>query len=229
MSLSVEELRELARIATSSHGAPAGPTPEEVARLTSVRPTEVATYLDSEDRNLRVAALRALSFADGPVAAEAILRGLDDPVKRVREVAAKCSPRFVSDPRVVARLQKAVTQAETGSAQAALAVLAGTYSSPYGLSQLEPVAEALRHLARLPRYRQQVLASLLRAPTLTEETSALLREFVVNGSKAEAVAATRRLCGFRVVRKELLSEGELRSAERAFGEVWYWAPPAVGA
>ena len=224
MSLSVEELRELARIATAGRGSTPDPDDEGAAGLASVDPADVMAYLDSEDRNIRVAALRVLSFTDGPVAAEGVLRGLDDPMKRVREVAAKCSPRFVSDPRVVARLQKAVAEAETGSARPAFAVLAGTYSSPYGLSQLEPVADALGRLAHLPRYRQQVLASLLRARSLTEETRALLREFVLNGTKEEAVAATRRLCGFWVTSKAFLSDEELRTAERAWGEVWYWVP-----
>jgi hypothetical protein len=228
VSLTVEELRELSRLATAGRWGPPDPDSPEQLRLSSVDPAEVAAHLGSEDRNVRVAALRVLGFGHGPAAVEGILRGLDDPVKRVREVAAKSAPRFISDPRVVARLQKAVAEGETGSARPAFQVLAGTHVSTYGLTQFEPITEALAGLARLPRYRQQVLAALVRSAELTEATTALLRDYVTSGSKAEAVAATRRLCGFRVVRKELLSEEQLRVAERAWGDVWFWVPETGG-
>jgi hypothetical protein len=67
-----------------------------------------------------------------------------------------------------------------------------------------------------------VLVSLLRARSLSDEASALLREFVATGSKEEAVFATRRLCGLRVERFEVLDEETLRGGERAWGRVWYW-------
>ena len=63
--------------------------------------TDVLPHLDSDDRNIRVAALRVLAFCDGPAAADGILRGLDDPMRRVRNVAAKSSVRFLDDPRIV--------------------------------------------------------------------------------------------------------------------------------
>ena len=225
MSLSVEELRELARIATAGRSAPPGPDSEDGIRLGAVDPAEVATFLDSEDRNVRVAALRVLAFCDGPTAVTGILRGLDDPVKRVREVAAKSSPRFISEPGVVARLQQAVARGETGSARPAFEVLAGSHVSPYGLAQFEPISDALAALARLPRYRAQVLSALLRAWSLNPETETILREYVAGGSREEAVAATRRLCGYRVMRKEILSAEQLLVAERALGDVWYWVAP----
>ena len=229
MSLSVEELKVLSRIATTGRSGPPEPDSHDGVRLAAADPAEVAAHLDSEDRNVRVAALRVLAFADGPVAVKGILQGLDDPVKRVREVAAKCSARFISDPQITARLQRAVADDETGSARPAFGILAGLSFSTNGLAQFEPVVEALAELARLPRYRQEVLSALLRTPKLTEETKALLRDYVANGSKAEAVAATRRLCGFWVTRQEALSDEQLRGAERAWGQVWYWVPaPTVG-
>ena len=224
MSLSVDELRDLARVATAGRWAPPEPDSVEGRRLASVEPADVVVHLDSSDRNIRVAALRVLGFSRGPAAVEGILRGLDDPVKRVREVAAKSSPRFVGEPRVLARLQRAVAEGETGSSRPAFQVLAGTHMSTYGLAQLEPVTEALSVLARLPKYRQEVLSALLKARDLTDETTAILRDYVSRGTRGEAVAATRRLCGLRVVRKELLSKEQLRAAEPAFGDVWYWVP-----
>ena len=212
MSLTVEELRELARQAVAL--GPDGP---------SVRAGEVLPHLDSDDRNVRVAALRVLAFCDDGDAVDGILRGLDDPVKRVREVAAKSSPRFLQDPRVIARLRRAAEDDETGSARPAMQILGGIYHSPYGLMSIEPVAEALAALATSPKHRMQVLVSLLRARSLSDETVALLREFVASGSKQEAVFATRRLDGFRVERIEFLSEGAARlAADRAWGDLWYW-------
>ena len=228
MSLSVEELRGLSRIATAGRAGPLQPDSPEGIELGAVDPAEVAAHLDSEDRNVRVATLRVLAFADGPVAIQGILRGLDDPVKRVREVAAKCSPRFISNPEIVARLQKAVADRETGSARPAFGILAGLSVSTNGLSQFEPVTAALVELAQLPRYRQEVLSALLRTPRLTEEMAAILRDYVTNGSKAEAVAATRRLCGLWVTRQEALSDEQLKGAERAWGQVWYWVPAPTG-
>jgi hypothetical protein len=183
---------------------------------------DALVHLDSDDRNVRVAALRVLAFAEGPAAAAGILRGLDDPVRRVREVAAKSSARFVDNERVVARLVQAVENDEPGSAGAALQVLGGFYGSPHGLTQVEPVARAMASLAHLPRHRQAVLVALLRAKRLDDGTRAVLRDFVTDGTKDEAVAATRRLCGLRVERREVLSDAVRQSAERAWGDLWYW-------
>ena len=210
--LTVDQLRERAR-KTVGLGGPDGPP---------VPAAEVLPHLDSGDRNVRVAALRVLAFSDEPAVADGIIRGLDDPVKRVREVAAKSSIRFLGDQRVIDRLRRAVEDDETGSCRPALEILGGVYHAPYGLMAVEPVAEAMAALAAIPAHRQQVLASLLRARALTDDVAAVLRDFVRDGSKEEAVAATRRLCGLRIERRELIDEDILRTAEPARGHLWYW-------
>jgi hypothetical protein len=217
MPLTVEELRATAS-EVMSHGWAGPPEPPSVAV------TDVLTHLDSEDRNVRVAALRVLAFCDAPAAVVGILRGLDDPVRRVREVAAKSSPRFLTDVRVVERLKLAVERDERGSARPAVEILGGMFHSPFGIFAVEPITSALAALVDHPKYRKQVLLALLRARTLTDETTALLRTFVRDGSKEEAVFATRRLDGFRVARsEELIGDTEVRrTADRAFGDVWYW-------
>lgn len=208
MSLTVEELRALARQAVTS-----GPDGR------SVRADEVLPHLDSDDRNVRVAALRLLAWCDGPTAADGILLGLDDPKRRVREVAAKSSIRHLGDPRVVARLVRAIEVDDLGSTRAALEILGGVYGGA-----VEPVTDALATLAKLPKYRRDVLGHLLRARNLTDDVAAILREYVRDGTKEEAVAATRRLCGFRVERFEILDAETLANAERAWGKVWFWVP-----
>ena len=217
MPLTVEELRATAR-EVMAHGSSGPPEPP------SVDVADVLAQLGSEDRNVRVAALRVLAFCSEPAAADGILRGLDDPVKRVREVAAKSSVRFLDDRRVVDRLRLAVERDERGSARPAVEILGGMFHSPFGLFAVEPIASALATLMHLPNHRRQVLLALLRARTLTDETTSLLRDFVRDGSKEEAVYATRRLDGFRVARaEELIGDTEVRRiGDRAWGDVWYW-------
>jgi HEAT repeat protein len=214
MSLTVEQLKDLARTTTALGGPDGAPA----------RAADVLPHLDSDDRNVRVAALRLLAWCEEPEAADGILRGLDDEKKRVREVAAKSSPRFLGDERVVARLLRAVTEEEPDSARPAMEILGGMHTAPYGLLSLEPVADAVAVLAERPKHRQQALLALIRAFRLTPELTDLLRAFVKAGTKEEAVFATRRLDGFRVAHSiELQLEPEKRAdAEQAFGQVWYW-------
>lgn len=219
MPLSIEELRAKANEAMS-HGWAGPPEPP------AVDVAEVLAHLDSDDRNVRVAALRVLAFCDDPRAVDGILRGLDDPMKRVREVAAKSSPRFLHDQRVVDRLLLAVERDETGSARPAVEILGGMFHSPLGLFSVEPIASALAALVEVPQHRRNVLLALLRARTLTDDVRALLQSLVRDGSKEEAVFATRRLDGFRIAHDgELIGDSEVRRiADRAFGDVWYWIP-----
>jgi HEAT repeat protein len=216
MPLTVEELRAKSE-EVRAYGWSGRPEAAE-----RVPAADVLPHLDSEDRNIRVAALRVLAWCDGPEAIEGILRGLDDPMKRVRNVAAKSSVRFVSDPKVVARLRRAVDEDEPGSGRPAMEVLGGAFSSPLGLYQLEPVAGAIRALAEHPKHREKALASLLRSERLIDETTDILRDFVRNGTKEEAVFATRRLDGFRIVHDGWLTAEQRASAERAHGRVWWW-------
>jgi hypothetical protein len=165
--------------------------------------------------------LRVLAFAEGDAAIKGILRGLDDPVRRVREVAAKSAPRFLDDERVVSRLRRAVENDDRGSAGPALEILVGRYRSPYGINQLTPVTQALADWASNERIRSKMLLGLLRVP-MTADVRAILQDVVRQGTKEEAVLATRRLCGFRVERIELLSDEQRADSEHAFGQVWRW-------
>jgi len=45
---------------------------------------------------------------------------------------------------------------------------------------------------------------------------------VATGSKEEAVAATRRLCGFRVAHHGELDAETRRRSDRAWGDVYFW-------
>lgn len=223
MSLTAEQLRDLARaslvpdptVRRATLDELGDPSPEQLGR-------DAVVFLDDADRNVRVKALRVLAWCDGEAAVQGVLRGLDDPMKRVREVAAKCSARFVDDPRVADRLRLAVERGETGSARTAVSVLAGVFHSPFGLSSTGVHPDAVRRLLAIDAQRGQALAALLRARTLTDDVAELLREVVRTGTKDEAVAATRRLCGFRVAHHGELDADTRRGADQAWGAVWFW-------
>ena len=222
MRVTVERVREVARQLVS---------PDPDVRADGQRSVEsgdeelipsALEFLDHEDRNVRVAALRVLARGDDPSAVEGLLRGLEDPVKRVREVAAKSSARFVGNQRIADRLIQAVERDESGSSGPALQILSGVYGSPFGVSARVPVAQAVRWLQYTTKYRQFALSALLCSPVLTDEIAELLREVVSHGSKEEAVAATRRLCGFRVAHHGEIDDETRRGADRAWGDVFFW-------
>ena len=185
--------------------------------------------MTSDDRNIRVAMLRVLALADGPDAIQGILLGLDDDVKRVREVAAKSSVRFAADEQVAGRLERAVRDGDRGSSGPALQILAGLHDAPFHDERSPIIVDALRSLAENAKLRPAVLTALVRSD-LTEDVRSLLRDIVGRGTKHEAVIATRRLCGYRVARLEEFDverRSEIRrTCERAWGDVWYWVPEA---
>jgi hypothetical protein len=210
--MTVDELREHARRASTP--GPDGPS--------DVPAADVLPFMDDDDRNVRVAALRVLAWTDGPDAVRGLLKGLDDPKRRVRDVAAKSCVRFASEPRIAARLLQAVEEEDRASAASAIEVLSGGMNGWLGLASDGPVLKAVEALADHPKFRQRALSALLRASALDDKTTALLQRFVKDGSKDEAVFATRRLDGFRIVHDAELTDEQRGSAERAHGRVWYW-------
>ena len=152
--------------------------------------------MESEDRNVRVAMLRVLAFCEGDNAASGILRGLRDPKRRVREVAAKSARHFVDHPEVVAALRRMVEDEleKLRIRSIAFEVLAGMRGLPYDDAELKPALDALAHFARLDAYRAKVIRALARRP-LDDASRSLLEEIVSIGAKDEAVMATRVLLG----------------------------------
>jgi hypothetical protein len=184
--------------------------------------------LAGDDRNVRVLMLRVLSGQSGSRAMRGIVAGLNDPKRRVREVAIKSSSNFHDYPEVTERLRAmAADEHETRRIRGlALRSLAGGVEPLVG--DLTPGdARALESLARLDAYRSRVLVSLLRLD-LTETVEDLLREYVKTGTKDEAVMATRALCGYRVVNLGQFEAGSAvqkhvaETCEIAAGRVWYW-------
>jgi hypothetical protein len=156
------------------------------------------------------------------------VRGLQDPVRRVREVAAKSSRSFTGDPTVVAALRWTVEHEPDARVRApAFGALTGSTGLPYGPTDALIAYDTLRELAALDRLRPKVLAAALRAVDLNDELRALLEEIVRVGTKAEAVSATRALCGYRVARIEEFPPEEqprIKATCARAGGVFYWVP-----
>jgi len=186
---------------------------------------EAREAIRSQDRSMRVRALRAV-FADAkPEGADVILAGLGDSKRRVKEVALKSSKPFLGDRRVVERIA-AIVEDESEYHRIrdkALFALGGGFPKVNEAGQMpEPAISALKSLAAVDKYRGAVLRRLVRMG-LTPEVEALLKEYVHSGTKEEAVAATRALCGYRLVNWGNAKPAELAAAGAVHASgVDYW-------
>ena len=84
----------------------------------------------------------------------------------------------------------------------------------------------LESFSQSEAWREGVLFSLLRHD-LNDHVEEMLREFVKSGTREEAVAATRALCGYKVVSLYDIKDQDQRSriaqtGDRAKGRLWYW-------
>lgn len=186
---------------------------------------EALEAIKSDDRNVRVRALRAVFTEARPEGADVILAGLGDPKRRVKEVALKSSKPFLGEHRVVERIA-AMVEDETEYHRIrdkALFALGGGFPKVNEAGQMpEAAISALKSLAAVEKYRGAVLGRLVRMG-LTPEVEALLNEYVRSGTKEEAVAATRALCGYRLVNWGKAKPADLSAAGAVHaGGVDYW-------
>lgn len=186
---------------------------------------EALKAIRSEDRNIRVRALRAAFNEGKPEGADVILAGLGDSKRRVKEVALKSSKPYLGDRRVVERIT-AMVEDETEYHRIrdkALFALGGGFPNVNKAGQLPgPAIGALRSLAAIDRYRGAVLDRLVRMD-LTADVEALLQEYARSGTKDEAVAATRALCGYRLINWGNAKHADVVAAGAVpAGGVHYW-------
>lgn len=184
--------------------------------------------LDSQDRSERVLAVRILTIYGGRHARAGIFRALGDGERRVRDVAVRSSVSFLEHREIVEKLQSIVSDDREKRKIRARAFDALTGSgAQVRLDDLPaPAVAALDSISKLDSYRMKVLFGLLQVePSPPVET--ILKSFVKDGSKDEAVLATRALCGYRVVNLGRVQDPDLRSriessCDLAAGQVWYW-------
>ena len=201
---------------------------DEMAKLgASEDELVVATLpaLESDERNVRVRAVWALSVLPDPRATAGVLRGLRDPVRRVREVALKAvSPHHAGSPDVWSAVRAIADDGrETNRLRRqAFWVLS---SSVVRETVPEVVEETLQSLMESERFRGSLLVRLCWASSQTPASLAILQEFVRSGSKDEAVMATRTLCGHRLMRVDAFLPADLRQRVR---ETYDPAPDVYG-
>lgn len=181
----------------------------------------------SEDRNVRVLMLRVLRHQPGPRAMQGILAGLNDAKRRVRMVAIASSAGFHRYPEITDRLEAiALDEHEIRRirrfALDSLASSAGSSADELTDSHLN----ALRMIAKSDAHRSALLFRLLHLD-LTEPVETLLRDFVANGTREEAVMATRGLYGYRVANlghfaSEQTRDYIVQTCELAVEYVSYW-------
>jgi hypothetical protein len=153
--------------------------------------------LDSDDRNVRVRAVWALSVIPGSQATEGVLRALRDPARRVREVAMKAtSPHHVGSPEIMSELRRIADDEREIDRLRRGAV--GVLTSVRTRDALPDIAaDSLRELMGSQQFRAGILRLLCtaRGHAVDDAGRATLQEFVRTGTKEEAVMATRALCG----------------------------------
>jgi hypothetical protein len=179
-----ERIRDLARESLGS--------PDDETVITSA-----LAALGSEDRNLRVAALRILRWHLGDArVADAVLQATHDPKRRARRIAVGLCALLVDRPGVAERLRDVVDDPDETNkiSGGALFALAGRYAAGLPGSALRTVSDLLSS----DEHRERVFMHIL-TQRPDDSTRDLLRDVVRTGSKAEAVAATRALCGMRIV------------------------------
>lgn len=209
---------------------------EVLERLGNPAPDEIIEAalagMQSEDRNIRVLMLRVLKGQTGEKAMRGVLAGLNDPMRRVRSVAVMSSGNYLHYPEITDRLKEIVTDAHEKRKirSQALSTLSG--ASQKAMEDLSQTAtSALQMLAQTEQYRFNILFGLLRLD-LTDRVEELLREFVKDGTKAEAIMATRALCGYRVIHIDSFAHDKaaqkriLQTCELAAGRMFYWLPRA---
>jgi len=184
--------------------------------------------LQSPDRNVRARAVKRLATHVSPNSSDAMLLALADPKRRVRETAVKYCAPFLSDTRITQKLQGMLNDGseKTKIRRRALTTLIGGNLEVTKSPQLHVAEDAVRALMASETHRQAILCGLLQLD-LSEKVESLLKSFVKEGSKEEAVLATKALCGYKVVNLGSVPEPKrqaVQRGERAFGDVFYWVP-----
>ena len=183
--------------------------------------------LPNVDRNVRVLMLRVIAHHPNTATMQGILTGLSDDQRRVREVAIQSSANFLQYSEITQRLAEIATDdgEKRKIRSRALSMLAAFGGQALQGPLPQVAAAALEKLAANERYRSQILFTLLHLD-LSEMVEKLLKEFVKNGSKEEAVMATKGLCGYKIVNLGSFDEAArkriVQTCDLASGRVSYW-------
>lgn len=196
--------------------------------------------MSNPDRNARFQMVRLIGTQWCARTPHGILLGLNDAERRVRRLAAKLSAPYIGsaigNAELEARLREIVDdEGETVKIRAAAfhSLSSGKFLSSLATSPRE-ARKYFDEVPSLARYRAKALEMLVTLDPLTDSAREVLRYVVETGSKKEAVAATRALCGFKVMNiGGIIDPRERRRVaqrcEPAHGRVFYWVPRAGNA
>jgi hypothetical protein len=187
--------------------------------------------LQDEDRNVRVQMVRLLSRQTGEKAAEGMLKALGDPARRIRKLALQSSSRFAQYSSIEEKLREIMedeNEVHWLRSSAFSALFAGQFRTSLAHS-VNAARSFFGDLPNLKKYRQQAMDILVRIDPLTDAAENVLRQVVDTGSKEEAVAATRALCGYKVISLGQIADVQERrriatTCEPAGGRVFFWVP-----
>ena len=227
--LNAEDLKKLHQALISRSDIKVKEAMQELGRPSAREIVECALAgLKSADRNVRALMVRILARYPEQFAAPGVLEALGDKQRRVREAAVRSSGDFLHFPGITARLQAMIAdeKEKTKIRKLAFGILSGAVGELPQKELPAASAEALKSFLGSEKYRSQVLFGLLQLD-LSPRVEELLRQFVKEGSKEEAVMATRALCGFKVINLGTIADEAqrrhvARSCEPAAGRVFYW-------
>ena len=183
--------------------------------------------MKSEDRNLRVAALRVIVQYRGPGPTEGIVMGMLDQKIRIRLIALSHAAHYCQYENVRRVLQSLNANEEEPSE-----IRWGAYYALTGVDQNLPdvALKALAEFSHKAEYRRSVLWKLA-SLQLSEGTKRLLEDYAQHGTDEEAAIATRALNGYKIMNLGSLANDEeikkvKKNCELAYGRVTYWVPRA---
>jgi hypothetical protein len=185
--------------------------------------------MKDEDRNVRIVMLRILEKEKTDAAVKGIIVGLNDKKRRVREIAVKISRFFLHREEIVEKLKVIIEDAEEKRKIRNIAFNILTGDKIYGEHAGDlpkPVLSYLKELAKLDDYKSRIFYELLHLD-LNEDVKELLENFVKNGTREQAIMATKALCGYKVVHHGMIDDPKEKEAiykkeNLAYGQVYYW-------
>ena len=192
----------------------------------------IASAIDgmkNTDRNVRIVMLRILEKEKTDAAIKGILLGLNDEKRRVREIAVKISRFFLNRKEVVDKLKEIIedTNEKRKIRNIAFCILTGDRIYGEHAGELpKSIIVYLKELSKLDEYKSKIFYELLHLDLL-DDVKELLKDYVKNGTKEQAVMATKALCGYKVVHHGMIKdlkekETIVKKENLAYGQVYYW-------
>ena len=160
------------------------------------------------------------------------LTGLDDPERRVRDVAVQSSVNLVHYPEIADKLGEMATDANEKRKirERALSTLLGVGAPVRQGALPEPAIAVIEPLLSQADYRARILHGLVQIEPC-KAVGNLLKYYIDEGAPEEAKMAQKALSGFQMVNIGHFEEGPgretiLRDCELASGRVFYWVSSA---